>query len=821
MQLELGMEKFTMDLSHIFSLLQSNYFANFFATTVLNSTISAWKKKVPNHNILWQLLNCMQKAHQDTCEMLKWEYNPDAFSNFFMDIGKISSTIYSEGDLTTIFMEAVGHPMDKDAIECWITNFQLHLAAKEHEQLRELLKLQLLFEKRSIPESQIKYVERFNHPQSLDGTHFFTLSELYIPNEYKMGNTNRTYDDVFELVRSFRDNKIEEYLNEKGILISEEIFALFVIGHQCTGKSSLVSKVISDYTLNGASQNNSLYIVSFSDKAFANEEFNINSVCKYLCIRRSDLQNSTLLVDGLDESSMSSSVALIRTEQLIYDLREINCKLLITSRPNFVFTSELRFAWEITLQPFTEKQAFEWLEISRSMLASSNSDILKKQIVTLSPEIKDIILIPYILRICVMYDIDINGITGIPQLYDIIWDGRDAQFALTPYNPVPRNRVQEWERFHEEITEISILYLNSLDNSIPITEICEKISNSEEERNVITEFFLFTKDNKNYSFAHDSIPQYFVAQYLYEAIISTKHPDDFEKLIRKINSVLIHSFVLSDGITSFIEYFIRRDHFSDFGLLVDFCKAFLRKQFDSQFVFPSSLEGIQAYYYRRFISIVRLTFACIAPNIPEFTYFDFFALLSEDERLNFIKYTEFGNESLDCLRICSFSNKKLDRIFLSGTNLRYKSITNSNMRNANFKNANLAGAYLLHCDFSLSIFDYAYCHNTDFSNSTLCGCSFENARLNGANFTNADLSYADLRGAILTKCKFDGANLFGTKISIEQLRNVYSFDIDFIRKNKIEVYLDDCPLPEELLWDEFKKQRPVAYALHFNFRPLE
>lgn len=811
------MENLSMDLSNIFSILQSNYFASFFATTILNSTINAWKKRMSEHNILWQLLNCMQKAHQDTCKMLNWEYNPDAFSNFFIDVGKIASTIYSEEDLTAIFMDAVGHPMDNDAIKCWINNFQIHLTAKEHEQLRELLKLQLLFDQRSIPESQIKYVERFNHPQSLDGTHFFTLSELYIPNKYKMGND--IYNDLLELVNSFRENKIEEFLNAKGILKSEEIFALFVIGHQCTGKSALVSKIISDYTLNRVPGTNSLYVVSFSDRVFCNEEFNIYAICKYLCIKRKDLQNATLLVDGLDEANMSSSVALIRVEQLIYDLREINCKLVVTSRPNFVFTSEMRFAWEITLQPFSEEQAFKWLEISRSLYASSNSDVLKCQITTLSSEIKEIILIPYILQICVLYAIDIDGITGIPQLYDIIWGGRNAQFSLTPYNPVPRNRVREWERFQKEITEISIFYLNSLDRRISATEINNNISDSLEERKVITEFFLFTQDNKSYSFVHDSIPQYFVAQHLYNTITAINAPDDFKILISEINNVLIHNnFALSAGITGFIEYFIKRDHFSNFGLLVDFCKAFLHKEFDDQFIFQSNLRGIQAYYYQRFISIVRLTFACITPNVKEFTHYDFFALLSEDEKQQFVNYTSFGNEALDCLRICSFSNKKLDRIFLNGTNLRYKSITNSSLRNANFRNANLAGAYLLDCDFSLSVFDYAYCHNTDFSNSILCSCSFENARLNGANFSNADLSHADLRRAILTKCKFDGASLFRTKISIEQLRDMHSFDIDFIRNNKIEVYSDDCPLPEELLWDEFRKQRPVAYALHFSSR---
>ncbi len=204
---------------------------------------------------------------------------------------------------------------------------------------------------------------------------------------------------------------------------------------------------------------------------------------------------------------------------------------------------------------------------------------------------KMFILIPYILQICVRHGINLDVITGIPQLYEFIWGDRNAEFSLTPYNPTPRNRVREWERFQKEITEISIQYLNPLTNSISLPEISDKISSASEEKEVVSEFFLFTKDNKTYSFVHDSIPQYFVARRLYKAIVSIKIPDDFKNLISEINNVLINNFVLSDGITSFIEYFIKRYHFVDYNLLIDFCKAFLHKEFDVHYILQSDLRA--------------------------------------------------------------------------------------------------------------------------------------------------------------------------------------------------------------------------------------
>lgn len=229
-------------------------------------------------------------------------------------------------------------------------------------------------------------------------------------------------------------------------------------------------------------------------------------------------------------------------------------------------------------------------------------------------------------------------------------------------------------------------------------------------------------------------------------------------------------------------------------------------------MFKADIIKIHKYYYLYFINIVRLAFAYISQHLDPFESFDLFDLLSKEEKEQFILYTELGQGSLDCIRNCSFLNKNLDSISLQGVNLTGKLMRRTSMQHANFKGSDLSGAYFIDSDYSLSCFDYAICKNIDFTDSILFGCSFKNARLNGANFTNANLDHADLRGAQLNKCNFSGASLKGTKILAEQLRSLFDFDIDYIRKKQIEIYLDECLVPDELLESEYQKQRPVSYV---------
>lgn len=169
---------------------------------------------------------------------------------------------------------------------------------------------------------------------------------------------------------------------------------------------------------------------------------------------------------------------------------------------------------------------------------------------------------------------------------------------------------------------------------------------------------------------------------------------------------------------------------------------------------------------------------------------------------------------MKCLHVCDFSGKILDNINLSGADLKGNRIHNVRMRHALLKETELIGAYLLDSDFTLSNFYKASCQIANFSNSILVACSFEGATLNGADFSNTNLENADFRGATICKTKFAGAKMTGVKVSIEQLYDMFEFDINFIKKNKIQVYMDDKLISDEILEKELKCRYPVKAAFY-------
>ena len=73
-----------------------------------------------------------------------------------------------------------------------------------------------------------------------------------------------------------------------------------------------------------------------------------------------------------------------------------------------------------------------------------------------------------------------------------------------------------------------------------------------------------------------------------------------------------------------------------------------------------------------------------------------------------------------------------------------------------------------------------------------------------------------MRGASFHKCKFENCVLAGMKIEAEQLKVLSAFELEFIRRNHIAVYLEDCLLPDDLLADEFQRQRQIHYSIISN-----
>lgn len=267
------------------------------------------------------------------------------------------------------------------------------------------IELKLLFHKERLSHVQKCYLEKFQQISFSNDNDTWFLYQLYIPNKYNIYNDKYSRNDLVELVEAYIYGNVNQWLNEKGIDCSDEVNALFVFGHQCTGKSTLVSKIIYDHYFNNEMNIKPIYIVNFSDRSFKNNSLIPKDICEYLSIGIDCLANAILIIDGLDESEWSSAVASYKLERLINDLKAYECKLIVTSRPSYFCTVDLKNTLDIHLNPFSSEQATEWLKIYKQYESSCNIEDITQQIDSLLPDIRKVILIPYILYICVTNNI--------------------------------------------------------------------------------------------------------------------------------------------------------------------------------------------------------------------------------------------------------------------------------------------------------------------------------------------------------------------------------------------------------------------------------
>ena len=103
------------------------------------------KNKHETSELANQLVECMKKALEKTCDILGWEYDDSAIADTFVSSIIDFYIIYNQENLTEILSNAVGHPIREQDIECWIYNFIIELSSEEYSHLNEFLKLQKIF----------------------------------------------------------------------------------------------------------------------------------------------------------------------------------------------------------------------------------------------------------------------------------------------------------------------------------------------------------------------------------------------------------------------------------------------------------------------------------------------------------------------------------------------------------------------------------------------------------------------------------------------------------------------------------------------------
>ena len=417
-----------MNLEEIFKLFSFESIVKdvvaYSITAVLDYSFKKFKQSKQTNDLMWQLFDCMQKAYNNTCELLSWEEDSEAFFEASKKIVNSNTDLTCNKALCKIFLE-LGYPEIKhEDIECWIKQFIQQLSKPKYAHLQNFIIMQSFFKKRGNLDLQKKYFDKFKKPLLANEKVILSMEDIYIPNEYKIGNKGIQYDDLLDLIDVFIKGEINLWLKRKGVSLNRDIDVLFILGHQCTGKSSLISKIACTYSLSNNVFNN-IFILSFSDRDFKNNEFTIRSICSFLNVAVENLNDAIIILDGLDESEWSSTVVLDRLENLIIDLKEYNCKLIISSRPKYFCTNDFKTSLDVYLQPFTLNQAKKWLDFYSLYDENCDKETIFNRLDSLSDDIKNIILIPYVFQICMMQDINFDTIIELGKLYDIIFDSHN------------------------------------------------------------------------------------------------------------------------------------------------------------------------------------------------------------------------------------------------------------------------------------------------------------------------------------------------------------------------------------------------------------
>ena len=405
-------------LNILFGEEAKNFFISYAATETLDVILEHFRDKESKHDLSWQLLDSLSKAHELTCDELHWEYDSDSFLTSYVNFIFQSHNILSTDILAGVFSQVIGYPVNNEEIERWISNFVKQLVKREHEELREYIKLQTMKTGEKSNDIKRAYLRRFKEERFTIGDIWFKLSDLYLPNNYKINGEGPAYDDLLEIVNSYMRGNIDSYLLNKGIQLYYSPNILFVIAYQCTGKSTLISKILYDIPYEEYIFSPRIFVVSFSEKSMKDKGLDINEICKYLDIRREELTDAVLFIDGLDDSNYSSSKAIDALEDLIDDSQELNCRIIVMSRPISMFSDTLKGSLAIHLQPFSFDQAIQWVDQYSEII---NTTEITEQIRSLSPSVKEVILIPYILYFCILHNIEINKISELAKLYDLLF----------------------------------------------------------------------------------------------------------------------------------------------------------------------------------------------------------------------------------------------------------------------------------------------------------------------------------------------------------------------------------------------------------------
>ena len=302
---------------------------------------------------------------------------------------------------------------------------------------------------------------------------------------------------------------------------------------------------------------------------------------------------------------------------------------------------------EINLQPFSLSQAFQWIDVYAFKNPSLDVASIKIALQGLDAQIKEVIMIPYILYTCTEKRIDFSGITGLGSLYDLLFAGINAVSAVTQYNydKKPRHKTRNWKLYEETIEKLSVLFCHTENHIMSETELIALIGDeSIPISQLATEFYL-KKVGTSYRFVHNSIFEYFVAKKVAHYANDLLKTRDVDTFFRNMTDIIGDTKAFNLSTLEFVSHFIPRRAFG-VDRINEIITIVLKKW--TRIYFPTSdvddIFRVLGKVQNRFVAVMSVFLEYLKKYGAKSNALQ---MLSEDEVALFVKYTQFNDRAFD------------------------------------------------------------------------------------------------------------------------------------------------------------------------------
>ena len=189
------------------------------------------------------------------------------------------------------------------------------------------------------------------------------LKDVFVWPEYKSSLLEYEQDDLREIISEFLKGNMKIFLHSKGIpklKIDKDYNLLVILGMGGMGKSSLLKKLAYDMIHNEINLDlNNVFFVKFSSVECKYNNL-LENIISYLDINKKILRNSLVILDAFDEFVLKDIEKQKMLELFCHEIQLLNCRVVITSRENYIDTGSLQNTFVIKLLTFNIEKRKEW-----------------------------------------------------------------------------------------------------------------------------------------------------------------------------------------------------------------------------------------------------------------------------------------------------------------------------------------------------------------------------------------------------------------------------------------------------------------------------